>query len=246
MQIFNCLIVDDEPPAREVLKRYIQKMPMLHLVGECANALQVISFLHHQPVDVIFLDIQMPQLNGLELVRSLTNPPKIIFTTAFGEYALQSYDLDAIDYLLKPISFERFIKAVNKVLTATGLSVADVLPAAQKSILTESDAFLYFRADRKMVKVMLKNILYIESLKDYVKIITEHGQVVTKYSMVALEAMLPARDFLRIHRSFIIATGQLTSYTTSHVQLAGNELPIGKLYQREVLKALEGSNDRLP
>ncbi|OKS86418.1 LytR/AlgR family response regulator transcription factor [Mucilaginibacter polytrichastri] len=238
MQVFNCLVVDDEPPARAVIKRYIAKMPMLHLAGECGNALQVIPFLHEHPVDIIFLDIQMPQLSGLELVHTLAQPPKIIFTTAFAEYALQSYDLDAVDYLLKPIQFERFMKAVNKALPIVASGSTNEQAPATKPAITENSTFLYFRSDRKMVKVILKEILYIESLKDYVKIITENGQVITKYSMVALEAMLPAPDFLRIHRSFIVAKFHIRSYTVHHVQMVNAELPIGKLYQREFFKYL--------
>ncbi|PTS99907.1 DNA-binding response regulator [Pedobacter sp. HMWF019] len=232
LPIYNCLIVDDEPPAREVLKRYIQKLPMLCLVGECNNALQVIPFLHANPVDILFLDIRMPQLNGLELVSTLSNPPKIIFTTAYAEYALESYDLQATDYLLKPIKFERFVKAVNRAIP--NLPPAQVntdLPAVE-------DSYLYFRADRKMMKVMLKDILYIESLKDYVKIVTDSNQIITKYSMAALEAMLPTTGFLRIHRSFIIATDKLTSYTNSNVNLGSITLPIGKMYQHEVFRRL--------
>jgi DNA-binding LytR/AlgR family response regulator len=233
LHVYNCLIVDDEPPAREVLKRYIQKLPMLHLAGECGNALQVIPFLHTHPIDILFLDIRMPQLNGLELVSTLVNPPKIIFTTAFAEHALESYELQATDYLLKPIKFERFVKAVNRTLPQPAV------PAfASEPLLVAEDNFLYFRADRKMVKVMLKDILYIESLKDYVKIITSGEQVITKYSMAALEAMLPATGFIRIHRSFIIAVKKLSAYTSTHVQLGTIELPIGKMYQHEVLKNL--------
>lgn len=237
MQVFNCLVVDDEPPAREVLKRYIDKTPMLQLAGECGNALQVISFLRERSVDVIFLDIRMPQLSGLELVGTLTNPPKIIFTTAFGEYALESYELDAVDYLLKPIKFERFVKAVNKAFPVPASS----MPVLRPPVVTKevSDSFLYFRADRKMVKVLLNEIIYIESLKDYVKIVTVKDQVITKYSMAALEAMLPTPEFVRIHRSFIISLPKLLSFSASHVQLGGVELPIGKLYQREVFKRLD-------
>jgi DNA-binding LytR/AlgR family response regulator len=233
LPIYNCLIVDDEPPAREILKRYIQKLPMLRLAGECSNALQVIPFLHTNPVDILFLDIRMPQLNGLELVSTLSNPPKIIFTTAYAEYALESYDLQATDYLLKPIKFERFVKSVNRAIPnlAPAQAMADPLTVAE-------DNFLYFRADRKMVKVVLKEILYVESLKDYVKIITKDNQVITKYSMAALEAMLPGDSFLRIHRSFIIATGKLTSYTSTHVNLGSIELPLGKMYQHEAFKKL--------
>ena len=231
---YNCLIVDDEPPARQVLRRYIEKLPLLNLAGECSNAVQVITMLHQQPIDLLLLDIRMPQLSGLELVSALPHPPKIIFTTAFAEFAVQSYDLDAVDYLLKPIKFERFIKAINKALPLM------MLPAGQpKEPVAENDAFLYFRADRKMVKVVLKDILYVESLKDYVKIVTEGGQVITKYSITALEAMLPTADFIRIHRSFIIAASKMQSYTASSVQISNTQLPIGKSYQREVFKVLQ-------
>jgi len=243
-QVFNCLIVDDEPPAREVLTRYIQTMPMLKLIGECSNALQVYDFLRTEQVDIMFLDIQMPQLSGLELINSLSHPPKIIFTTAFSEYALESYELNAVDYLLKPIKLERFIKAVNKAFPMP-LSQQPDKSTMEIKEKTASDAFLYFRAERKMVKVILKEVKYIESLKDYVKIITDQEQVITKYSMAALEAMLPFPFFLRIHRSFIINVSKLKSYTTTHVQIENQELPIGKLYQREVLKAF-GAGENAP
>ncbi|MDN3551251.1 LytR/AlgR family response regulator transcription factor [Mucilaginibacter aquaedulcis] len=231
---YNCLIVDDEPPAREVLKRYITKLPMLNLIGECSNALQVIAFLHANPVDIMFLDIRMPQLNGLELVSSLVGRPKIIFTTAYSEYALESYDLEATDYLLKPIKFERFVKAVNRALPnyqPPPVTKADISTLAKEN-------FLYFRADRKMVKVVLKEILYVESLKDYVKIVIPDGQVITKYSMAAMEAMLPAGMFLRVHRSYIIAINQVISFNKTHIQLGRLEIPIGKIYQIAVFKKL--------
>ena len=238
MQHYNCLIVDDEPPARAVLKRYVEQMPMLKLSGECANAFEVISFLQTGGVDLIFLDIHMPQLTGLELLRTLTKPPKVIFTTAYEIYALESYELDAVDYLLKPIKFERFVKAVNKALPYEKIAAAPQQISGTTTVGT-GDAFLYFRADRKMVKVMLKDIVYVESLKDYVKIVTINGLVVTKYSMSAMEAMLPAQLFLRIHRSFMVSKEKVRSFTAASIQLYQAELPIGKLYQREVLKILQ-------
>ena len=238
MQTYSCLIVDDEPPAREVLKRYVDKMPMLRLAGECSNAFEVIDFLHNQSIDFIFLDIHMPQLSGLELLGTLVKPPKVIFTTAFSDYALQSYELNAIDYLLKPIKFERFVKAVNKAIPKKEAVVSDSLIPASKNPVAFDEAFLYFRSERKMVKVVLKDILYVESLKDYVKIVTLHELVITKHSMAALEAMLPGELFLRVHRSYMVSLDKIRSFSPGHIQLASCEVPIGKLYQREVMKKL--------
>lgn len=235
---YNCLIVDDEPPARAVLKRYVEKMPMLKLSGECCNAFEVISFLQSGSVDLIFLDIHMPQLTGMELLRTLTKPPKVIFTTAYETYALQSYDLDAVDYLLKPIEFERFVKAVNKALPSKVIS-STTQQILGTDPLAATDAFLYFRVDRKMVKVVLKDIVFVESLKDYVKIATINELVITKNSMSAMEAMLPGDRFLRIHRSFMVSIEKIRSFSQSNIQLSEVELPIGKLYQREVLKILQ-------
>jgi two-component system, LytTR family, response regulator len=234
-KIINCLIVDDEPPAREVLKRYVQALPMLHLAGECANAMQVMGFLQQQPVDLLFLDIHMPQLKGNELLKVLKNPPKVIFTTAHPGYALEGYELDVTDYLLKPIQFDRFFKAVHKALQSTAAApLAEAhLPPAQKG-----EAFVYFRVDRKMVKVMLDEILYIESMKDYAKVVTLTGTLVIKQSMHALEAMLPENVFMRIHRSFIVALPKIKSFTHEMIEIGKTEIPIGKLFRQSVLKTL--------
>src|SRR5688572_4667162 len=159
----RCLIADDEPPAREILQRYIGSMPDLELVKECSNAMQVLGFLQEEEVDLIFLDINMPQLKGNELLKILKNPPKIILTTAYIEYALEGYELDVVDYLLKPIQFERFVKAVHKAVQLNGNSVSQQMVQSE----AKQESFVYFRADRKMVKVMLDSILYIESMKDY-------------------------------------------------------------------------------
>jgi DNA-binding LytR/AlgR family response regulator len=236
MQTYNCLIVDDEPPAREILKRYVERTPMLHLEGECNNAFEVITFLHKRNIDLIFLDIQMPQLNGLELLRTLANRPKVIFTTAFEHHAFESYELDAVDYLLKPIKFERFIKAINKAIPPKEVEQANSVSVEPLSSWPES--FLYFRSERKMVKVILQDILYIESLKDYVKIITHKEQVITKYSMTAIEAMLPAKKFIRIHRSYLVALDKIKSFSNTNIQVLNIEIPVGRLYQREVIRIL--------
>jgi two-component system, LytTR family, response regulator len=227
----NCLIVDDEPPAREVITRYIANVPMLHLAGECSNAIQALSFLQSHPVDLLFLDIRMPQLNGNDLLKIIKNPPKVIFTTAHAEYALEGYDLDVADYLLKPVQFERFLKAVHKATQNVQLA-GDLAPSVEIS----QEAFVYFRADRKMVKVMLKNILYIESMKDYIKVFTKDQVIITKQSITSVEAMLPKHLFIRTHRSFIVAMHSISSFTNELIEISGAEIPIGKLFRNEVLR----------
>jgi DNA-binding LytR/AlgR family response regulator len=234
-QTFNCLIVDDEPPAREILKRYIDQVPMLNLAGECINALQALTVLQTQAIDLLFLDIQMPQISGLELIRTLKFPPKIVLTTAFEQYALQGFELDVADYLLKPIHFERFLKAVMKALPAETIHHQQAEKPVD-SISTQT--FLYFRADRKMVKVLVKDIQYIESLKDYVKIFTEKGVIFTKYSIAALEVMLPETAFIRTHRSFIVAIDKITSFSSEMLEVEKYQVPVGKLYRQQLLKIL--------
>jgi DNA-binding LytR/AlgR family response regulator len=231
-QPIRCLIVDDEPPARDVLRHYIAEVPLLTLTGECGNAIEALSLLQQQPVDLMFLDISMPQLKGNELLKILKHPPRVIFTTAHAEYALEGYELDAVDYLLKPIQFDRFLKAVNKayqVVAANG--------SQQKEEL-KKESFVYFRVDRKMVKVMLEDILYAESMKDYVKVFTRNGPIVTKQSITSLEAMLPERSFIRTHRSFIVAVDKIRSFTSELIEIDRTEIPIGKLFRQGVLKAL--------
>ena len=234
VKTIRCLIVDDEPPAREIIRRYIEQVPTLELVGECANAIQAFTFLQQQVIDLVFLDIRMPQLNGNDFLKTLKNSPKIIFTTAFSEYALEGYDLDVVDYLLKPIPFDRFLKAVNK--ASQGAVEKPEVSFQQEDKKNES--FVYFRADRKMVKVTLHDILYVESMKDYVKIITRNGAIITKQSITSVQAMLPEKEFVRNHRSFIVAMRHIKSFTSEIIEINDTEIPIGKLFRNEVLKAL--------
>lgn len=232
----RCLVVDDEPPARAVLTGYISDLPMLELVAECGNAIEAMSFLQQQTVDLVFLDIRMPQLNGNDLLKIIKNPPKVIFTTAYVEYALEGYDLDVADYLLKPVQFDRFLKAVHKALPAGSLlPVETILPPAAEA---KAEPFVYFRADRKMMKVLLRNILYIESMKDYIKVYTTEGVIITKQSISSVESMLPENMFLRTHRSFIVSTAHIRSYTSELIEMEKAEVPIGKLFRNTVLKAL--------
>ena len=238
----QCLIVDDEPPARDILRRYISEMPMLKLAGECGNAMEALSLLQQRPVDLLFLDIRMPQLKGTELVKILKNPPRVIFTTAHADYALEGYELDAVDYLLKPIQFDRFVKAVSKAfqyaspLTRNGAGPG--VAGTSTEDLVKRDPFVYFRMDRKMVKVMLQDILYVESMKDYVKVYTCDGVIITKQSISSVEAMLPEESFIRTHRSFIVSIGKIRSYTHELIEIEKTEIPIGKFFRNGVRKVL--------
>lgn len=233
----TCMVVDDEPLAREVLLRFIAREPSLHLLAECGNAVQALSLIRQNTPDLVFLDIQMPELLGTDLIPILRNPPKVILTTAFPEYALQSYDLDVVDYLLKPIQFDRFLKAVNKASIQLGVSTNP--PTTAPVTPTRPDAYLYFRTDRKMVRVILEDIIYVEGMKNYVKIITKTGTVITKHSMAAIEAMLPPSSFLRIHRSYIVSQSKISAFTGDSITIGKTELPIGKLFKNNVMQTLQ-------
>lgn len=234
----RCLAVDDEPPALDVLKKYISSVSSLELLGSCANAVEALAILQQQNTDLLFLDIQMPQILGTDFIRTLKNPPKVIFTTAYRKFAIEGFELDAVDYLLKPISFERFLKAVNKVMEipSTGTYARESLPEKKKE---NPDAFIHFRADRKVLKIPLDDILYVESLKDYIKVITKTKTIITKQSISSLEENLPAHAFIRIHRSYIVALNKIESYTNELIEIAKQELPISRMYRREVEKVLK-------
>lgn len=244
MQAFKkikCLVIDDEPPARDILKRYIAGVDLLQLAGECSNAVETLSFLQNNSVDLLFLDIKMPHILGTSFIRTLKNPPKVIFTTAFRKYAVEGFDLNAVDFLLKPISFERFLQAVNKVMqlnihaNTNSNSLNETLP-------DQSHPFLYFRSDRKMVKVFLEDILLIESLKDYVKVITTNKLIVSKQSISSLEEMLPKDSFIRVHRSYIIAVNKIDSYNSDLIEIGNKQIPIGRLFRHEVTRLLNISS----
>ncbi len=227
----QCLLVDDEPPAIKILTSYIESMDQLAVAGSCHNAFDAMTLLQQKQVDLMFLDIKMPKLLGTEFLRTLRNPPKVIFTTAYKEYALDAFDLDAIDYLLKPISFERFIKAINKLSAIP----ENAIPQQERDATSSTSGFLYFRMDRKMIKVQFNEILYIESLKDYVKVIREKEKpLIVKQSISSLEEMLPDNQFIRIHRSYIVSISKVTAFTHNDVEIGETEIPIGKLFSHQV------------
>ncbi|MEO7314566.1 MAG: LytTR family DNA-binding domain-containing protein [Ginsengibacter sp.] len=235
----NCLLVDDEPPALDVLKSYISSVSSLELAGTCNDGLEAMDLLREKSIDLLFLDIQMPYLLGTDLVRTLKNPPKVIFTTAYRKFAIEGFELNAVDYLLKPISFERFLKAVNKVMeTNLRLSGSNDIPSAHQN--TSLNDFINLRADRKNIKVPLDDILYVESLKDYIKVVTKTKNIVTKQSISSLEEALRGKQFMRIHRSFLVALNKIESFTSDTVEISSHELPISRMYRHEVEKMLHG------
>lgn len=233
----KCLVIDDEPPARDILKKYIGGVDLLQLAGECSNAVETLSFLQNNSVDLLFLDIKMPHILGTSFLRTLKNPPKVIFTTAFRKYAVEGFDLNAVDFLLKPISFERFLQAVNKVMQMD-IHVAGNTNPLNEQLPDQSHPFLYFRADRKMIKVFLEDILFIESLKDYIKVITTHKVIISKQSISSLEEMLPKDAFIRVHRSYIIAIDKINSYNADSIEIGKTEIPIGRLFRHDVTRVL--------
>ena len=234
----NCLAVDDEPPALQVIEKYITSVSSLLLIATCGNAVDALEVLQNNQIDLLFLDIQMPFILGTDFIRTLTNPPKVIFTTAFRKYAVEGFNLDAVDYLLKPVSFERFLKAVNKVMQLniqlTERSTAADIPQKNYS----ADGFIYLRADRKNIKVMLNDILFIESLKDYIKVVTKEKTYITKNSISTIEESLPGDLFLRIHRSFIVSVKEIEAFTPEMIQIGKNEIPVSRSYRHVVEKLL--------
>jgi DNA-binding LytR/AlgR family response regulator len=234
----SCVAVDDEPPALLLMEKYINAVPMLHFAGKCSNAVDALTILQQQPIDLIFLDIQMPHILGTDFIRALVNPPKVVFTTAFRKFAVEGFELDAVDYLLKPISFERFLKAVNKVMKLN----LPVVPTFPQDMMTNNEpgpSFLFLRADRKNLKIQLHEILFVESLKDYVKVVTKDRTIVSKQSISTIEENLPEEAFLRIHRSFIVSINKIESFTAGLIQVGKYELPVSRSYRHEVEKALK-------
>ena len=236
-KMWNCIIADDEPLAREVVRRCVAQVPYLKLVGECGNAIEVMESIQQLDVDIIFLDIHMPGIKGTDLLKILKNPPNVIVTTAFQEYALEGYELNIVDYLLKPIKFDRFLKAVLKVIKLDDDNALVPTIFIEKPEI-QKDAYLYFRTDRKTVKVILNDIIYIEGMGNYVKIFTENGIVITKNSMKTIETMLPENLFIRTHRSFIVSKLKIKSFNNEIVEIGKTEIPIGKLYKINAIRML--------
>lgn len=237
----NCLIVDDENLALDILEEYIKKVDFLILVGRCNTAIEANNILSEQKIDILFIDIQMPEMTGTDFVRNLVHPPKVIFTTAFREYALEGFDLNATDYLLKPISFQRFMKSVNKLLPLQVDTQVEQLNIEQE-LSTES--FFYIKVGKRMVKIQTSDILYIESLTSFVYLHTTTEKHVCYKKISEFEESLSASKFIRIHRSFLISIAHIQAYSASHVEVNGKSIPIGRLYRNEVLAKMERYNQK--
>jgi len=234
MQKFNCLIVEDEPLAAEVLEDYIIQVPFLQLIAKCNDAIYALEMLQKEKIDLIFLDIHLPRIKGIDFIKTLSNSPKIIITSAYQEYALQGYELNVVDYLLKPIEFSRFLMAVNKL---KHLNEIDQVNNAT-SIASER-AYLFFNVSKKKVKMFLDEILYIESLKEYVRIISRDKAILTKFQLGEIEDLLKENNFLRIHRSFIVAKNKIDAFSATDVEINGKQIPIGRSYKELVIASLE-------
>lgn len=232
----QCLLIDDEPPALKVLSRYISQIGSMEIAGQCSNAIEALEVLRRCHIDVIFLDIKMPRIIGTEFFKNLSHPPKVIFVTAYREYAVDGFELDAVDYLVKPVSFERFLKAVTKLNKLIGSEA----PVATSTSASPADAFVYLKVDRDMRKIFINDIVYMESWKDYVKVfLTGEKSFLVKQSISTMENLFSDHKFMRIHRSYIISLDKISCYNGLFVQLGTTEIPIGRLYKQVVMERLQ-------
>ncbi len=234
-EIIHCIIVDDEPIARDILNDHLDKIDRIRVVASCKNAIEAFKAINDHLIDLVFLDINMPEIDGLAFARSMTRQIKVIFTTAYREYAVDGFDLRAVDYLLKPISFERLLQAINKYLDESHFTDHPV----RREIVTEQDDSIYVRADRKMIRIRFTEIRYLESIGDYIKIHLQDKTVVTRETMTNLEGKLPVGEFIRIHRSFLAASEAIDSFTAEYVEIKGIQLPVSRGYKDDLLTRLK-------
>ena len=233
MHQYDCIIVEDEPLAAEILQDYIKQIPFLTLRHICSDAIIALEVLQKEKIDLIFLDIHLPKLKGLDFIKSLKNPPPIILTTAYHEFALQGYEYNVLDYLLKPIEFSRFVMAVNK------LKQPIEAKSVQRQPIEKERKSIFFNVSKKKVKVYLDEILYVESLKEYIRIVTASNSILTKYQLGEIEEILTKNNFLRIHRSFIVAKDKIDAYTATDVEINNKQIPIGRSYKDIVQSIIE-------
>jgi DNA-binding LytR/AlgR family response regulator len=231
---YNCIIVEDEPLAAEILVDYISQVPFLQLKSVCSDAIYAMEVLQTEKIDLIFLDIHLPKLKGMDFLESLKTPPSVIITSAYKDYAIQAFEVSVIDYLLKPIRFNRFLKAVGKINQPARTALSEPPQAS-----AEERKYLYFNVGKRKVKIFIDEILMIESLREYVKITTPDKNILVKFQLNEMEEMLSKNNFLRIHRSFIVSKDKISAFTATGVEIDGRQIPIGRSYKEVVISILE-------
>jgi len=235
----KCIIIDDEPLAIKVIAKHITLIDNLDLMGTFENPIDGFNYLQSNEVDLIFLDIQMPKITGLVLLKSLKKRPFVILCTAYREYALDGFDLDVLDYLLKPISFDRFLEAVDKLFQRTKKVLVNNYPESARLPTVQKETFVFVRSEKENVKINLDDILYVESLKNHVRVMCKVGSIITLIQISQMEEKLPPQNFVRIHRSFIVSLNKVDRYTSANVTIGEKLLPIGRIYKQGVLVRLE-------
>ncbi|MCI9845406.1 LytR/AlgR family response regulator transcription factor [Flavobacterium pectinovorum] len=224
----KCLLIDDEPLAIKVLQNYFTNFPDFEVIGTFNNSLEALDFINSTPVDAVFLDINMPMMTGFELISLIENKTKVIITTAFREFAAESYDLDVLDYLVKPIPLPRFIKCINKITTEYNLK------NNIKAEVSKGDAHIFIKVDKKMMKINIEEILFVEGMKEYIKVVTPDKTYITHKSLTSLSEELPGDKFLRIHKSYVIALNKVKSLEGNRIQILSYTIPIGRNYSKDV------------
>jgi DNA-binding LytR/AlgR family response regulator len=233
---YQCLVVDDEPIAQQILEKYSKQIDALHLVGKCSNAIEAMNMLHQEPIDILFLDINMPSLSGLDMLKTLEHPPKIILTTAYSEFGVESYDYGVTDYLLKPISFDRFLKAVNKILMPNN---TEYLQSSSKVKAIVDSTFIFLKSDKKIHKYYYADILFIEGSGNYIKVHSQNEKPLMVLDKLAeIQEKLPQRKFLRVHKSFIVNVSQIQKIEGNRLLIKDNLIPISSTYKHNLVELI--------
>jgi DNA-binding LytR/AlgR family response regulator len=241
-QKIRCLIIDDEPLAQRVIEKYSEDIPTIEILCKCNNAFEAMQALNEKEVDLIFLDINMPKLSGINFLKTLKRPPLTIITTAYSEYALEGYELDVLDYLKKPFSFERFLKAIQKAQERIKSNTKETVVHEIHTAQSGEDSFIFVKSNKKTIKVNISDLYYIEALGDYIKIHTNDKVIVTYQSMKKVEALLPSNQFVRIHKSFIVSIGKIKTIEGNMVEVKDEKLPIGSNYKQEFQNIIDKSS----
>jgi DNA-binding LytR/AlgR family response regulator len=242
MDFFNVMVIDDEPLARELLETYILNIRKMRLVGSCSNAIEAFSVINENEVDLIFLDINMPELSGLDLIKSLKDPPQVVLTTAYAEYAVQSYELNILDYLLKPITLERFMKSVNKFLQLAQSGSTKVRETNSNKLSLKDEEIIFVKSNGKIIKIDIKTILFIEGLKNYLMIWTESGKIIVHNTMKSFaEKLLTYPIFLRVNKSYIVNIKFISEIDGNMIRIKDERIMIGVTYREEVIKLFNGN-----